>query len=51
MSKPVPQDPEKRAAKAARKKRRKLAEAAGLQMLPRAARPRAQFDHGSNPKG
>jgi len=51
MSKPIPQDPEKRAAKAARKKRRKAAEAAGAHMPPRQARPRAQMDHGTNPRG
>jgi hypothetical protein len=51
MSKPKPIDPTKRAAKAERRKRRRAAEAAGTQMLPRKPRPTAQMDHGSNPKG
>jgi hypothetical protein len=51
MSKPKPIDPEKRAAKAERRKRRKAAIEAGAEMLPRRARPTAQMDHGSNPKG
>lgn len=51
MSKPKHGDPAKRAAKAARRKARRAAEAAGAEMLPRRARPTAQMDHGSNPKG
>jgi hypothetical protein len=51
VSKPKPIDPEKRAAKADRRRRRRAAEAAGTQMQPRRARPTAQMDHGSNPKG
>lgn len=45
------EDPEKRKAKAARRKRRKEAIANGAQMMPRQKRPQAQMDHGCNPKG
>jgi len=51
VAKPVREDPEKRAARAVRRKRRRAAEAAGLLMLPRQKRPSAQMDHGVNPKG
>jgi hypothetical protein len=50
VSKPKPQDPEKRAAKAKRRKARRELAAAGVEMLPRRARPTAQMDHASNPK-
>lgn len=49
MSKPRYEDPEKRAAKAKRRKVRRELAAAGVQMLPRKSRPRAQMDHASNP--
>ncbi len=51
MSKPVHEDPERRAARAARRRRRHEHIAAGREMLPRQSRPSAQMDHGSNPKG
>lgn len=51
VSKPKKQDPEVRAKKAERRKLRRAAVAAGAQMLPRKARPTAQMDHGTNPKG
>lgn len=50
MAKPKSDDPEKRAAKAARRKRRHEHIAKGLQMLPRKPRPSAQMDHATNPK-
>ena len=50
MSKPRHEDPAKRAAKAARRKRRREAEAAGLEMLPRQRRRTGLTDHGSNPR-
>ena len=50
VSKPKPIDPDKRAAKAERRKRRKAHEAAGLAMTPRAPRPTAQMDHATNPR-
>lgn len=50
MSKPRHQDPEVRAKKAERRKRRKAHEAAGRTMLPPKPRPTAQMDHASNPK-
>jgi hypothetical protein len=51
MSKPRRQDPAVRAKKAERRKIRKAQEAAGVELLPRRARPSAQMDHGTNPKG
>lgn len=51
MSKPKRHDPEKRAAKAARRKARKASEADGVVFLPRKPRPTAQMDHGTNPRG
>ena len=51
MSKPRHADPDKRAAKAERRRRRKALEAQGYTMLPRKPRPTVQMDHGSNPAG
>lgn len=50
MSKPKPIDPDKRKAKAERRKRRKAHEEAGRTMLPPKPRPTAQMDHATNPR-
>jgi len=50
VSKPRHQDPEKRAAKALRRKKTRELIAAGVKLLPRQRRRSGLTDHGSSPR-